>query len=264
MSTNYKSILFIYRYYNMNIVEAYIKFNKQLIILISGLSGSKKTKIASDIKQDFNIKKIDIESYCVKNNDVTVKLSNDIVVTDWDHVDTYNWDDINDEINRHKSDGVVICGPYFPLDKLKFESDFHIHIKISKQQLIEKRREYIKNNPEKCKELLSFVDTPTETLIINTITYPHYLKYLKESKIDKFVNANELTENQIYDQTVDFLFFKIQEYLDKYNEKIQKSNKHDSHSSSDISDDSSNHKNDDEPIHVGTTYDVENLDVGLG
>ena len=38
----------------MNILEAYIKFNEQLIILISGFQGSGKGKLADQIKSLFN------------------------------------------------------------------------------------------------------------------------------------------------------------------------------------------------------------------
>lgn len=197
----------------MNIVEAYIKFNKKLIILISGLSGSGKTKLASNIERDFKIKKINIETYCEKTNDKTVKLSNDVVVKDWDHIDSYDWEKINSDVIKNMESGVIICGPYFPTDVLSFTPDFHINIKISKQQLIQKRHEYIEKNPDKCKELVQHLNTPTELMIINKITFPHYIEYTEKSKIDKYINAHEIDDDEIYDQAADFLFFKIKEYL---------------------------------------------------
>lgn len=210
----------------MNIVEAFIKFNKELIILISGLSGSGKTQIASFIERDFKIKKINIEEYCIENNDRIVTLPDGVTVKDWDHIDSYNWNKINEDIDKYKSNGVVVCGPYFLSEKMKIEESkynpFHIHIKITKQQLIERRKEYIKNNPDKCEELQKFIDTPTETLMINKITMPHYYEYLEKSKIDKFINAKDININEIYDQTADFLFYKIQEFLDEYTKNIKK------------------------------------------
>lgn len=203
----------------MNIVEAYIKFNKKLIILISGLSGSGKSYVASSIERDFKIKKINIERYCIKNNERKVTLPNEVVVTDWDHIDSYDWDAINNDVVKNMNNGVVVCGPYFTTDKIKFEPDFHINIKISKQQLIKKRHDYIVKNPTKCKELLPFIDTPTETLIINKITYPHFIEYMGKSKIDKTISAIELGESneyQIYDQASDWLFEQIQIFLKNF------------------------------------------------
>ena len=233
----------------MNIVEAYIKFNNKLIILISGLSGSGKTKIASNIERDFKIKKIDIELYCKKDFDKKIKLPNGVVITDWDDVDAYDWDAINSEIEKNKQNGIVLCGPYLPKNKLKSDPDFHIHIKIPKQTLIEVRKIYVQNNQDKCEELNGL-----ETLIINQATYPHYLKYMKESEKDihKYINSKDITIDKIYDDTADFLFYAIDKYLTEYN----KSAKNDFKSSDSSLTTSSSIKSDDE-VFLGTTHHQE-------
>lgn len=196
----------------MNIVEAYIKFNGSLIILISGLSGSGKTKIAKNIERDFKIYMIDAESHCKKDFEKKVELPGGKTIVDWDDINSFDWEKINLLINDNKSKGVVVCGPYFTTDIL---ADFHVHIKIQKQSLIEARKAYIQENPEKYKDLDGL-----ESVIVNQVTYPHYLEYLKTSKIDKFINAKDMTPETIYDETVNFLFFKIQQYLDEYNKKL--------------------------------------------
>lgn len=233
----------------MNIVGTYIKFNNQLIIIVSGLSGSGKTKIAMSIAKLFKINHINIDDYCVPDHNITVKLPNDVIVKDWDHIDSYDWDKINNEINKNKQAGIVICGQYLPKDKLKFDPDFHIHVKISKQQLIENRRQYVKDNPEKCKDIVKFINTPTETMIINQIVYPHYLDYLEKSKVDKFINSKDMTFDQIYDSALDFLFNKIEDFLKNKIESTPKQN--DSPSSSSSSDKITS----DTVIHLGTDYD---------
>jgi len=244
----------------MNIVEAYIKFNKGLTVLISGLSGSGKTKLMQEIERDFKIKGINIEKFCVKKNDITVALPNGVTVTDWDHIDSYDWENINKTIDENKSKGIVVCGPYFPTDKLNFQPDFHINIKISKQQLVQRRHDYIKNNPEKCKNLVQFLDTPTETLIINKITFPHFLEYSEKSKIDKYINAHELNSNQIYDQAADFLFNKIQYFLNNHNKSnnnnIPQIPQHiNNRIYNDVDTDDSDEMEDSSNIFMGTTYD---------
>ena len=50
----------------MNIVEAYIKKRKQLIILISGFSGCGKTVIAKNISKDFNISFLNLNNFMKK------------------------------------------------------------------------------------------------------------------------------------------------------------------------------------------------------
>ena len=51
----------------MNIIEAYIKFNSQLIILISGFSGSGKTLLGRNIQRDFKLQFINLNDYYKEN-----------------------------------------------------------------------------------------------------------------------------------------------------------------------------------------------------
>lgn len=247
----------------MNIVEAYIKFNGSLIILISGLSGSGKTKLAKNIERDFKIKFIDIESYCKKDFNKIVELSDGVSLVDWDDINSFDWEKINKSIEDTKANGVVVVGPYFTTNLLTVNYNFHIHIKTQKQALIEARKTFINENEEKCKDLKGL-----ESLIVNQVTYPHYLEYLKISKIDKFINSKDMTLDQIYDETLNYLFNKIQQFLDEYNEKhtgvkrIEAENKKSSESASSTShklSDSDESIDSDKEIFLGTQYD-ENLE----
>jgi uridine kinase len=197
----------------MNIVEAYLKFNKQLIILISGLSGSNKSQLAKFIERDFKLKAINTNDYSIKDFEKMVEVIDGVKINDWDDIDSVDWLNINKDVEKYKEKGVVLYGSYITSDKITFNPDFHIHVKISKQNLIDARRTFIKNNPDKCKELIRFVDTPTEHAIINRIVFPHYQKYLEQSKIDKYINANELGIDEVYDAASNFLFNKINERL---------------------------------------------------
>jgi hypothetical protein len=209
----------------MNIVEAYIKFNKHMIIIISGLSGSKKTKIAHDIGNFLNIEILNIEKHIIKDNEIMVELPNNISVKDWDDINTFNWDEINEIANSKKEKGLIICGPYFPTHKLKFSVDyFHIHIKTSKENLINSREKYILDNKdnESLSDITKHIDTPLFSKIIsmtiNNITYPHYIEYNKDSKIDKYINTKDLSLDEIFDKSIEFLFYKITEFLNNYDE----------------------------------------------
>lgn len=257
----------------MNIIEAYIKFNGSLIILISGLSGSGKTKLAKSIERDFKLKFIDIENYCKKDFDKKVEISGGKTIIDWDDINSFDWEKINKTIEENKSKGIVVSGPYFTTDVLTEKIDFHIHIKISKQLLIDTRKEFIESaeNKEKYEDIKGM-----ENVIVNQITYPHYLEYLKKSKIDKFINSKDMSQDQIYDESANFLFFKIEQYLEEYNKNVvtnntqkntnqengfkktplddsSKSSSHKLPSSSDVSTIDS-----DEEIYLGTEYN-ENL-----
>lgn len=204
----------------MNIVEAFIKFFGQMIILISGLSGSNKTKIARFIEKNFKIKFINIEKYLKQNDLPTKELNNGIKIIDYDNINSFDWDKINEDIDKYKSSGVVICGPYFPECEITSNVNFHIQIKVPKQILIEKRLEYIKKNPDKFEGLENKIDYQLISKIINDITYPHFIDYTAKSKIDKYVNSKDLTVDQIYDQVVNYLFYRIKEDLKERDKKV--------------------------------------------
>ena len=212
----------------MNIVEAYIKFNNGLIILLSGLSGSGKSNIASMIENDFKIKKINIEDFCVTENNRNITLTDDndnkLDVKDWDHIDAYDWNAINTHINQNKINGVVVCGPYFPTNVLTFKPSFHIDIKISKQILIDRRHQYIEQHLKECPDFEKIFNTPFERIIINKITYSHYVEYRNQSKVDLTIDVIDSTQtlDNIYDNIFDFLMKKIQNFLDEYNKSIIK------------------------------------------
>jgi uridine kinase len=252
----------------MNIVEAYIKFNGSLIILISGLSGSGKTKLAKNIERDFKLKFIDIESCCKKAFDKKVELPGGKSLIDWDDIESFDWKKINDNVQEVSKLGVVVCGPYFTTDVLTIKPDFHIHVKTQKQLLIDARKKFMEENPEEYKDLEGL-----ESVIVNQVTYPHYLEYLKTSKIDKFINAKDMTIDQIYDESADFLFNMIQKFLDDYNSKIQPTKKestkkeHKSYEQEDGSSESTSHRltsseksiTSDEEVFLGTEYN-QNLE----
>lgn len=260
----------------MNIVEAFLKFNGKLIIILSGLSGSGKKAIAKFIERDFKLVLINIDDYVISNFDKTQVLQNDVKIINWDDVDSYDWEKINQVVLENQSKGVILCGPYFPTKKLQFETDFHIQIKVPKQILIENRLKYAESNESKFKGLSEYIP-----MIVNQITYPSFLKYSEESKIDKHVNSKEHTNDQIYDQVADFLFFKIKENLQEkhknkrtethtLNESLDSSDDLDSSSSSESSNDSDSSdvfKNksvklinplvNSEPMFIGSPEDTE-------
>jgi uridine kinase len=207
----------------MNILEAYIKFNEQLIILISGFQGSGKGKLADQIKSLFKIDIINTNKYFIENYNKTVKLNDGTEVVDWDDIESINWKRLNKDINNKKKEGIIIVGFAFPTDKLEFSPDFHLHVKISKQNLIERRHEYIEQHPDtKLKELN---DSHIDLMILNQITFPHYINYNEKSKINKFLNANEHTSEELFDISYEYMIEEIQKFINEYNKKITENKK---------------------------------------
>ena len=206
-----------------NIIDAYLKYNNQFIIIISGLSGSNKSKISQKVASILNFVYLNTRDYIEKTKYEELELSNKKTVKIWH---SYNWEDIINKIkiiNKDKK-GIVICGEYFPSDKLgNLYIDQHYHIKVSKQNLIKKRLEYINNNKDKDRDRdrdkEEFYDDETESLIINQAVYPYYLDIIQKSRINKFINVNEmieLNENEYLDKIVDIIINNIIDYIVQY------------------------------------------------
>ena len=197
----------------MNIVEAYIKFNGQLVVLISGLPGCGKTGLGKSIAREFKIKLIDQYNYYKKDYDNKTTLPDNTTIVNWYTDDAIDWDKFNEDINAEKKSGVVVIGVSLPEDKLSFHPDTHIHLKISKQQCLEKRKVYLENNKDEYPEEYELLHTPAEKLKMNLLIFPYYLETIKKEKINKFININEIEDDKIYDEVFDYLINLIQNYL---------------------------------------------------
>ena len=180
-----------------NIVEVYKELNHQFIILISGLSGCGKTVLGNNISRDFKIDLIDTKKFYKKDFDEKIQLPNGMTVTNYDTDNAMDWVQVNANVNKMKAEGVVVIGHAFPTDKIEFKPDYHIHLKISKQKLKDKRLAYIERHKE-----LNF-NAEAEALRVNAVTYPYYLDVLKRMKMDKFIDATELSDDNIYDEVFD-------------------------------------------------------------
>ena len=205
----------------MNIAEVYSKFNKQLIILISGLSGTKKKSISEKIKNKFNLEFINLDIYTMKDYNKEVSLPGGVTIIDWDDIESYDWDSFNNDVNKSDKN-LVICGAYFPTQKLKFTPDIHINIKISKQKLVENRHKYMNDHPDEFPNFDKINDSRTQLYIINNVTYPHYFKYLAESKINKTIDITESSEEKVYDEIFDYIIYFIKKFVDDNINKIVK------------------------------------------
>lgn len=215
----YKLLLLVIN--RMNIVQAYTKFKNQFIILISGFSGSGKTKISKFIAELFGFQHIDLAQFYYPTNvfdkkENYITLKNGVQILNWDDVyKSVDWDKFNTFVNDNKNKGIVIVGFGFPKSLLKFDPDFHIQIKINKKNLLDNREKYIKSRDStKNKDI---IDVDTDKNILNNITYPMHIKLNEESKIDKFINANDTTDEKVKEETFSYLIHMIEKWLSDYN-----------------------------------------------
>jgi cytidylate kinase len=191
---------------NTNIVQKYIKDNSQLIILISGFSGCGKTLFAKSIAKDFDIKFINLNDFLLLETYTKTVQVGDKNIIDWEDPEAMNWEELNSKINSIKSKGVVISGFMFPTDVLKFKPNFHIHIKISKDNLIKLRQTYLELKED---SKLNEIDEEMQRRILNKISFEHNLKGLERSKPTKFIQM-ELDGQLVYDEIFSYLIESIE------------------------------------------------------
>lgn len=196
----------------MNIMQAYTKKNHQYVILISGFSGSGKSQLAKFYAKLFDFELMNLSDYHLSmeqydKEENYVKLKDGTNVLDWDNVwKSIDWNKFNNHVidKIEKREGLIISGFGFPAKLLKFKSDIHIHIKIGKQKLLENREKYKETHNKEEKN---------DRSILNEITYPHYLKLIDESKIDKYLNVNEITEEQTREQGFSYIIYYTNKWL---------------------------------------------------
>ena len=205
----------------MNILEEYINRNKQLVILLSGFSGSGKTVIARSLLKDINRSNKKYEFTFINLNDFYKSESEynnivevgDLKIIDWDDVDAIDWKGFNKKINEVKSNGVIVSGFAFPKDKLDFNVDFHIHLKITKEELIKNRQDYASEKLDEKTSRISEIGEEMEKRILNKVTFPHYLKSLEISDINKFITVKHGEIQNAYDELFDYIMSYIKKKL---------------------------------------------------
>ena len=211
----------------MNIVEAYIKFKPGLIILISGMTGSHISRLGKNLSKDINIAVLSYANFCKEGYNNRVRLPNGTEIINWDSDETIDWDRLNAQVKIAREKGVIVFAPAFPIDKLDqdIQIDAHIHIKLAKQNLLAKRQSYIQKHPEECKDLFGR-DPGMELQIFNKYTFPYYLQSLERSKVTKFINANEFSNesDEVYDERLaNEAFSYLMSFINRWLEQYHKS-----------------------------------------
>ena len=195
----------------MNVIEAYIKFNSQLIILISGFNGCGKTLFAQSLAKDCNLTFINLSDFLLNDTYNTIVDVDGYKFIDWENPEATNWNSFNEKINLIKANGVVISGFIFPTEMLDFKPDVHINIKISKDDLIKNRKEFLdERNDSKISSYSdeSFSDE-LEKKIINKVSFGHYQTGLEGSIITKSfpfeMGKGQESYNDIFTYLVEFI-----------------------------------------------------------
>lgn len=206
---------------NLKHLEYYLQNNKQLIIIISGLSGVNKIHYGQYVSRLLNIKYINHLKFLNK------KYTDKNIYND-DYID---WNSFNKKINSVKNQGVVITSTVFPTDLIKFKADIHINLYISKNEILKNLKKIsdessVKNISKKNKKTvelkkLSASDDDNKEISINkikNIIYTYYINITKRSKFDIIYDISKYTidnlENDIIKYINDFL---LQFYIQNNN-----------------------------------------------
>jgi hypothetical protein len=179
----------------LNIVDAYIKYNKQLIIFISGVTGTGLTKLAKTLSRDLHLGLISYVNYLLPNTPSNTpskkeKLPDNTEFTNWDTDDIIDWPALSQAIHAAKSRGVIVMSQSFPTDKLdrNLTVDAHIRIKLSFNNLWNRINKHLEKNNKPT------LNIEKKELIFKEYTYPYYLQTFKTNNITKYLNANEAAQ----------------------------------------------------------------------
>jgi hypothetical protein len=191
----------------MNIIEAYIKFNSQLIILISGLSISKKTRISKQTAELFKIRYINLNNYYKSREDISdrFELPDKTNIINYYTDNSINWDKFNKDINDIKYQGVIISGLTFPSDKIKFKVDCHISLTQNKQDYIKQREDFITKYKNKYIEEYKLLTNNLDKYIVNNLIYTYITNSKKDNNINKTIYTSDLNFDDVYDQVFNSL-----------------------------------------------------------
>ncbi len=208
----------------MNIVEAYKKFNGTgLIVIISGMSGSGTSVLCEKIANDFDLEFISYRYYTNFDGNKTITI-NGKKKKNWDMDESVNWDlfvkGINDKKNN--KNGVVVRTVAFPkkyIEELGDNDVIHVHIKLSKVNLLKKRLDYMTKNGK--------TDNNVD-IVLNKYSFPYYVKITNNdyTRINKYVNGNSYCDlsiddynEKIYNDTFDYLISYVNKWLHDYENK---------------------------------------------
>ena len=172
--------------------------------MISGFSGSGKTVIGKSLAKDLKLEFINLNDF-YKDDYSGSKMVGNLNVIAWDSPDAINWDKFNKYIDEIKNKGLVISGFAFPESKLKFHVDFHVHLKISKDDLIKNRQDFTSERVDSKLEGIKDLTPEIEKRILNAISFPIYLELLKQSKFTKTINIEYGKLKDAYNDVFDYI-----------------------------------------------------------
>ena len=228
----------------MNIIEAYLKEYKQMIIMLIGMPTSNKSNIAKELESDIdlNFTLININDY-IEKKFINIEIKN-INFKLYDHPDNINYTKLINDVNDKKSNGVILYGNSIDSNKIKditidFSYFFDIKPSLLKNNLIKKKKlpfhdevdnitnvniiEHTKNHDNKKSLITDNLDNNEDNKVdikleiyIKDILIPIYDNIKKNVSFNKFYNIKEDTKfNDIYDNLFNNFIFLLKKKLNQ-------------------------------------------------
>lgn len=191
----------------INILQAYIKKNKQFILLVLGMPCTSKSKVAKELVIDLGLPLVNINDYLIQDKYIDKEIDG-VKFKLYEHPDNYDWEKLDQDVNKLKSNGVVLYGNYIDKEKISFEPDFilffSMNINLCKTILVSKKLLPYNLDDEKVKTYFTKVFNPV------------YDELKEKIKINKFYNIKEQTTFEtLYDEVFDYLMSLISSKLKK-------------------------------------------------
>jgi len=197
----------------MNIIEAYIKFKGQLLILVSGIRGSGRGSYAEQLGKDLKISVHRLSEFIKKDYDGKAKLPTNEEVVNTDSDEAYDWKKLSELVEKEKK--LILVGTAFPDDKMKVTADVSIQIATPKQKCLESVMRAEKANDESINE-------KRVVWIYNNLTYPYYKDATSRMRIDKYINTSTFeSEVKVADEVFNTVIKHISDWLDNQNKSEQ-------------------------------------------
>ena len=146
------------------------------------------------------------------NNDILdtiddIKLQNDKYVKNQYSTKLLDIEKLNQDIDKLKSNGLIISGFPLPKDIINATIDFHIHISINQTTYIEYQQK--KKNP---------LDINDIELKYHKVIKPYYMNIIQNLNINKFINLKKFeSKEKLYDEIWNLSIDYIQKWLKKKN-----------------------------------------------
>ena len=191
----------------MSILDEYKNQKKQMIILLLGYQGSKKSKIAKLLNDDFKFKLIKINDYYIDNKYIEKTINNKTFKI-YEHVDNYDWSKLSVDVNKYKESGVILYGNIIDIEKINFKMDYIFFTSINTTLFLE----YIIKN-----KLFDNINEEYLNIYINNYIAPLYDNIKKELQINKYYNIKKDTDiEKIYTTMYTYLIIDIKKKIKSY------------------------------------------------